>query len=144
MSFSNHSWHLISSYWKLSFTLYWGIRFTLCIELLLYLSYSTYCHCQIHSFALKQIQYLLLSFDPNRGKFTAVGSMYSCVPSKFDAWSSILTDVKNLTCGVQFLQTSNFDSQQRCAQFRVESTLAHSTQFNFELTFELIFECATL
>ena len=33
---------------------------------------------------------------------------------------------------------------QRCAKFRVESTLAHSTQFNFELTFELIFECATL
>ena len=33
---------------------------------------------------------------------------------------------------------------QGCAQFRVESTLAHSTQFNFELTFELIFECATL
>ena len=33
---------------------------------------------------------------------------------------------------------------QGCAQFRVESTLAHSTQFSFELTFELIFECATL
>ena len=33
---------------------------------------------------------------------------------------------------------------QRCVQFRVESTLAHSTQFNFELTFALIFECATL
>ena len=33
---------------------------------------------------------------------------------------------------------------QGCVQFRVESTLAHSTQFSFELTFELIFECATL
>ena len=33
---------------------------------------------------------------------------------------------------------------QRCAQFRVESKLAHYTQFNFELTFKLIFECATL
>ena len=35
-------------------------------------------------------------------------------------------------------------TDQGCAQFRVESTLAHSTQFSFELTFELIFECATL
>ena len=35
-------------------------------------------------------------------------------------------------------------SQQGCVQFRVESTLTHSTQFSFELTFELIFECATL
>ena len=33
---------------------------------------------------------------------------------------------------------------QGCVQFRVESTLTHSTQFSFELTFELIFECATL
>ena len=32
---------------------------------------------------------------------------------------------------------------QRCVQFRVESTLTHSTQFSFELTLELIFECAT-
>ena len=39
---------------------------------------------------------------------------------------------------------SHLKESQGCVQFRVESTLTHSTQFSFELTFELIFECATL
>ena len=46
--------------------------------------------------------------------------------------------------GWNFFLVLKYNSYQGCVQFRVESTLTHSTQFSFELTFELIFECATL
>ena len=50
----------------------------------------------------------------------------------------------NTPVTLYYFDATEVTEWQGCVQFRVESTLTHSTQFSFELTFELIFECATL